>query len=584
MALDPSTPFVWGDGGAQLTPDQVASRRRLAQQMIAQGTSYSPIASPWQGAARVAQALLGGYDDAQAEKQDAQARKDAVAQVAALLGGGTATSPPSASAATPGPPSLPLPAQAARPADTSNRILEADEPSPLDPPSGADRDLAIRTIIAEAGDQPTAGQTAVAAVLRNRAASGRYGGNTLEGVILKPYAFEPWNTPEGRAKMAAIPETDPRYVAAGKALDAAYFGEDPTNGATHFVAPKAQAALGRQMPAWASGAGTTIGDHVFYSPDRQTSAPAPQAAPQASPQTTAPTSPAIADVARVLANPYTPAPLATMLAAQLKPREQHVQETDAAGNVWDVNKLTGQRTVALKADKPEAAPQSVREYEYYTKNFKPTEGRPEPMSYDTWATAKARAGAINVGNVTTNTGGTDKQIFDSIEERWKTARAAAEGLVGLRNARQALDGAGGVITGANADSRLALQKIGNLLGVTDPAAIENTETFRAAIAPQVAAVLKATVGTANISNSDRAFAEKAAGGSIELNAGSIRRLLDIMEKASVALLQEYDEQLNAIYPDPVGNKRERALFTVKVPQPGAPPAGATKSGIQWSVE
>uniref|UniRef100_E6VFN0 Cell wall hydrolase SleB n=1 Tax=Rhodopseudomonas palustris (strain DX-1) TaxID=652103 RepID=E6VFN0_RHOPX len=581
MALDPNTPFVWGDGGAQLTPDQIASRRRLAQEMIAQGTSYSPIASPWQGAARVAQALLGGYDDAQAEKQDAQARKDAVAQVAALLGGNAAAaSPASAARAMPGPPSLPLPAQAAGPADTSNRILEADEPSPLDPPSGADRDLAIRTIIAEAGDQPTAGQTAVAAVLRNRAASGRYGGNTLEGVIRKPYAFEPWNTPEGRAKMAAIAETDPRYIAAGKALDAAYFGEDPTGGATHFVAPKAQAALGRQMPAWASGAGTAIGDHVFYSPDRQPTAPTLQSAPQA----TAPTSPAIADVARVLANPYTPAPLATMLAAQLKPREQHVQETDAAGNVWDINKLTGQRTVVLKADKPEAAPQSVREYEYYTKNFKPTEGRPEPMSYDTWATAKARAGAINVGNVTTNAGGTDKQIFDSIEERWKTARSAAEGLVGLRNARQALDGAGGVITGAGADNRLALQKIGNYLGVTDPAAIENTETFRAAIAPQVAAVLKATVGTSQISNTDRAFAEKAAGGSIELNAGSIRRLLDIMEKASVAKLQEYDEQLNAIYPDPVANKRERALFTVRVPQSGAVPAGATKSGIKWSVE
>lgn len=632
MAMDTSTPFVWGEGGAQLTPGQLASRRRLAEAMLAQGTDYSPIKSPWQGVARVAQAMLGGYETGVADREEERARKDAIDQAVGLLRGQPA--PSAVAGVTPGvadPAPVVAPTAAAPrgvPASTEGKIYSNDEPSPLDPPSGADRDMAIRTIIAEAGNQPFAGQTGVAAVIRNRAVDGGYGGDTVQGVIQKPYAFEPWNTQAGRDRMAAIPASDPRYAAAGKALDAAYFGEDPTEGATHFVAPKAQAALGRPMPSWAQGDSTTIGDHVFFSPDDAapaapvrvasalpfasagSSAPmsgapaggapaaagAPsavspgiasvaQAMPRAASPAAAAASPSIEQVAKVLANPYTPPALASALTAQLKPREQHVQETDAAGNIWDVNKLTGQRTVALKADKPEAEPPSVREYEYYKKNFRPSADRPEPMSYDTWATAKARAGAVNVGNVTTNAGGgSDKQIFDAMDERTKAARAAAEGLVGLRNARDALTGKGGSITGGGADARLAMQKIGAVFGITDPAAIQNTETFRAAIAPQIAAVMKATVGSANISNSDREFAAAAAGGSINLDEGSIKRVLDIMERASIARLQDHQEQLDAIYPDPVGNKRERALFGVRVPQPGAPPAGATKSGIKWSVE
>ena len=39
---------------------------------------------------------------------------------------------------------------------------------------------------------------------------------------------------------------------------------DPTGGATHFYAPAAQAQLGREPPAWATGVPTVIGGHNFY--------------------------------------------------------------------------------------------------------------------------------------------------------------------------------------------------------------------------------------------------------------------------------------------------------------------------------
>jgi hypothetical protein len=227
------------------------------------------------------------------------------------------------------------------------------------------------------------------------------------------------------------------------------------------------------------------------------------------------------------------------------------------------------------------APTSVQEYEYYRGHFTPTDGQSAPMDYATWSTARARAGATTVNN--NIGGGSDKQIFDTFAENTKEARAAATGLVALRNAKQALQGPGGAITGFGADERLTLQKLGSFLGVADPAAIQNTETFRAAIAPQVAAMLKSTVGTNQISNSDREFAEKAAGGSIKLDAGSINRLLGIMETAGMARLKLHQQQLDAVYPDPEKNRRERALFSVTVPE-AAPPAAAATPPAQGGIQ
>jgi spore germination cell wall hydrolase CwlJ-like protein len=467
---DTETPFVWGEGGAQLTPGQLSSRRQLAQAMMTQGLDYSPIRSPWQGLARVANSVVGAYQGRQADQEESAARAQSIKDfmalpgVAAALGGGAT---PAVASATPGATSAPIGVSAAPAAgaDTSGKIYSNDEPSPLDPPSGADRDMAIRTIIAEAGDQPFAGQTGVAATFRNRAVDGSYGGDTVPGVIQKPFAYEPWNTQAGRDRMAAIPASDPRYATAGRALDSAYFGEDPTEGATHFVAPRAQAALGRPMPSWARGEGTTIGDHVFYSPDDEPAAPvrvasaAPMApgGPQAASVAPGAPSPAVATVAQAMApqpgtaappaaspgtaailkaisNPFLPPQMAAIAAAQLKPHEQHTQETDQAGNVWDVNRTTGQRTVALKKDPTftapyrdddgnlvqkdasgkisvvsaaDKSPSSVLEYEYYRKNLPPGS---TPMDYATWSTAKSRAGATNV---ITTVGGENKGLQEA---------------------------------------------------------------------------------------------------------------------------------------------------------------------------
>jgi len=178
------------------------------------------------------------------------------------------------------------------PVSTAGKIYENDEPSPLDPPSGADRQAMVQTILGEAGNQAPVGQQAVASVIRNRAVNGSFGGNTPQGVVQAPNQFEPWNTQAGRTRMAAA-ASDPAQAAQADAAIAAAYGEgggapaDPTNGALNFIAPKAQIALGRQMPAWAQGAGQDIGDHRFFGGAPQTTQVA-QADPAALPANSQP--------------------------------------------------------------------------------------------------------------------------------------------------------------------------------------------------------------------------------------------------------------------------------------------------------
>lgn len=73
----PQGGFLWGQGGAMVSPEQLALERRAALGRT-QG-DYSPIASPWQGLARVADNVIGALqlrnlDKREAAQQDAQSK------------------------------------------------------------------------------------------------------------------------------------------------------------------------------------------------------------------------------------------------------------------------------------------------------------------------------------------------------------------------------------------------------------------------------------------------------------------------------------------------------------------------------
>lgn len=131
-----------------------------------------------------------------------------------------------------------------------------DQVTQLDP---YDRDQTIRTIIGEAGNQPDMGKVAVAHVILNRSNNT---GLAPSQVVHQPNQFEAWQ----RQNLNSISPNDPKYQSVGNLVDAAAGGKlpDPTNGATQFYAPAAQAALGRNPPSFAKGRGLQIAGHVFY--------------------------------------------------------------------------------------------------------------------------------------------------------------------------------------------------------------------------------------------------------------------------------------------------------------------------------
>lgn len=112
-------------------------------------------------------------------------------------------------------------------------------------------DLAVRTILGEAGNQGYSGQLAVANVINNRVQSGQFGAG-VSGVIT-PSQFNGFDsqTPVGSAA----------WNQAQSAWNAAQAGQDNTGGATYFANPSLSSAQ------WAKNLNASnslqIGDQFF---------------------------------------------------------------------------------------------------------------------------------------------------------------------------------------------------------------------------------------------------------------------------------------------------------------------------------
>lgn len=80
--MGPEQSFVWGRGGSRMTPEDIARERERAAAMMQ--TDYSPVASPWQGLARVAENVVGALRERRADKA-ATANADYSARIAQSL-------------------------------------------------------------------------------------------------------------------------------------------------------------------------------------------------------------------------------------------------------------------------------------------------------------------------------------------------------------------------------------------------------------------------------------------------------------------------------------------------------------------
>lgn len=180
------------------------------------------------------------------------------------------------------------------------------------------------------------------------------------------------------------------------------------------------------------------------------------------------------------------------------------------------------------------------------------------------------------GNTTIIGGGKNEQVFNAVKD---SADAATKALVSLNSLKEAKKAAGNMFTGVAAEQRLQIAKLMAFTGINSfDEAIQNTEVFKTQIAPQVAFLLKQTVGSTQVSDADRSFAQEAAAGKITFDGTSINRVLDIMERLSNEVVNSHRVILNAVYPegDPTV-ARERALFGTMLRNDAAPSSTTQQS-------
>lgn len=123
------------------------------------------------------------------------------------------------------------------------------------------------TVWGEARGEPTAGQKAVAWVIRNRVDHPSWWGRDLTGVCLKPYQFSCWNhkDPNYPRLINEATRVSPDFKAIRLMCEAVLLStsadDDPTNGADHYCT-RAVAA----KTAWTHGQVPVaeIGNHLFY--------------------------------------------------------------------------------------------------------------------------------------------------------------------------------------------------------------------------------------------------------------------------------------------------------------------------------
>ena len=432
----PTPTFQWGANGARMTPDQIAASRRVADAMAAQAGDASPFPTGTrgtglvtQGLSRLAKGISAGLDYREADNAAAKNADDNRQMIAALLGGNApaqAAAAPVAADATSAP----------RGIRNNNPLNIEDGAFAQSQPGYAGTDGRFAKF-----ETPDHGTAAANTLLDTYQA--KHGLNSVAGIVNR------W-----------APASDGNNVNAYATDVAGRLGVDPNAPLTPAQRPALIAAMSQ---------------HENGVPTAPT-APAPGVAKVSG--ALSGVNPAIVTAAT---SPYadsaTKSIAGILLAQQLgkEKKDTYSQQTDADGNVWNVNNATGQRTVALKATED---PQSVREYEYYKKNLPADQSA---MPYDVWSTAKARAGATNV-STNVDTGGAlsyDKQLAEGLGKSHaalangvEDAQARARDLAAMQGAVDQIQKNGGTTGGMGQQQALDLKKTinagANALGIETP--------------------------------------------------------------------------------------------------------------------
>lgn len=135
------------------------------------------------------------------------------------------------------------------------------------------------------------------------------------------------------------------------------------------------------------------------------------------------------------------------------------------------------------------------------------------------------------------------------DEQFVEASEARATLNIIDNAERLLDA--GITTGTAAGARNAIARaLDTILGrETDESALSaNTDAYIANAGQLVGQVIKQFGSGTGLSDADREYAARIAGGSVEMNEAALRRILDIQRKAQTHTIERYNRQFQRLAP------------------------------------
>ena len=135
----------------------------------------------------------------------------------------------------------------------------------------------------------------------------------------------------------------------------------------------------------------------------------------------------------------------------------------------------------------------------------------------------------------------------------------------------------GVITGFGADFITSVGAALNQAGINFAEdAVANTQAFTANMAANVGRIIKQFGAGTGLSNADREYAEKMAGGKVTLDRKAIERILDINERAARNVISLHNKNVSGI--------KTNVPLTVDVPAPAAAAAAEPASARQQRLQ
>ena len=190
-------------------------------------------------------------------------------------------------------------------------------------------------------------------------------------------------------------------------------------------------------------------------------------------------------------------------------------------------------------------------------------------SFTEWINAKRAASGTRI-NINNKVGeGSMTKLGEKMSEQLVSERpdvvGAVAGLETIKEAKKLLNS--GMITGAGAEYMVSFGNfLSSRLGITyakDPVA--NSQAYAAMMGSQVGQIIKQFGSGTGLSDADREYAEKIAGGKISLSEPALRKIISINEKAYNNVVKNFNKRADQAMTRPGASGLP---YDLRVPQGG----------------